>query len=342
MTPTGGGFVNIFRPVQHALGVCVAGAILAACSGSGVQQQIGPSGATNQHALNIARTTPKRSWMAPDAGTFNLLYVSEGGPASGSFHVLVYSYPGRVLKGDLLSAATPAALCVDKSGNVWIGYGPPTLQMVEYAHGGTTPIATLNFPGEHPTGCSVDPITGNLAVTNLFGPGSAPGSVEVYANAQGTPTDYAMPGMFVVYACGYDAASNLFVDGQSSSGAFQFDGLPAGSSSAISITLNQTIHYPGGVMWDGKHVAVSEQGVGGFAPAIYRFRITGSSGRLIGSPVPLNGLARAYQFWKQGGKVVVPDNTNGDVGIWPYPTGGSPTATIPGLLSPYNVVVSKV
>jgi hypothetical protein len=340
--------MNISRLVPHALGVCVAGAVLAACGGGSLQSQPGSPGATNegtvatQDASRLAQPALKSSWMAPDAKTISLVYVSEQGPASGSYHVLVYSYDQRILKGDLLSQETPAGLCADKAGDVWITYGPPTPEMVEYAHGGTTPIATLAFPGEHPTGCSVDPVTGNLAVTNLFGPGSAAGSVEVYANAQGTPTDYSLPQIFIAYACGFDDAGNLFVDGQSSSGGFEFDKLPAGGKPAVSVTLNQTINYPGGVEWDGAHVAVGEQGVGGFSPVIDRFKIKGTKGALFGKPVLLTGLSRAYQFWKQGATILVADSNNGDVGFWPYPAGGSPTQTIPGILSPYGVTVSQI
>src|SRR5580698_5591825 len=169
MTPTGG-MMSISRLIPRALGVCAAGAVLAACSGGGMQQQLGPSSVMNQGTLatagasRIAQASLNGSWMAPDAKKINLVYVSEQGPASGSYHVVVYSYARRALKGDLLSQETPAGLCADKAGNVWIGYGPPTPEMVEYKHGGTMPIATLSFPGEHPTGCSVDPITGNLAV----------------------------------------------------------------------------------------------------------------------------------------------------------------------------------
>ncbi len=338
--------MNISRLIRQALGVCFAGTILAACGGGGLQSQLAPSNANQgilatDGASRMAQTTLKRSWMAPDAKANSLLYVSEQGPASGSYHVLVYSFPGRQLTGDLLSQETPAGLCVDKHAIVWITYGPPTPEMVEYAHGGTMPIATLSFPGEHPTGCSVDPITGNLAVTNLFGPSSIAGSVEVYPNAQGTPTDYPLPNIFIAYACGYDNKGNVFVDGQSSSGGFEFDELSAGGSSAISVTLNQTIHYPGGVQWDGKHVAVSEQGAGSFAPVIYRFKVSGGSGTLVGNPIALGGLSRAYQFWKQGSTVSVADVNNGDVGTWPYPKGGSPSKTITGLLSPYSVVISK-
>ena len=55
--------------------------------------------------------------------------------------------------------------CSDANGNVWItnafqdSYAGGTL--VEYAHGGTAPIATLEDQGYFvPVACSVDPRTG--------------------------------------------------------------------------------------------------------------------------------------------------------------------------------------
>ncbi len=57
--------------------------------------------------------------------------------------VLIYTYPGLKPAGSLSGFSTPAGMCVDpKSGNVWI---TDTLRsdVVEFAHGGTTPIQTL-------------------------------------------------------------------------------------------------------------------------------------------------------------------------------------------------------
>ena len=85
-------------------------------------------------------------------------------------------------------------------------------QIVEYAHGGTVAIATLSRPGEYPEGCSVDPVTGNLAVTNFYSSAGG-GSVSIYAGARGSPQLYSDPAIVNYRFCGYDARGNLFVDG---------------------------------------------------------------------------------------------------------------------------------
>ena len=69
-------------------------------------------------------------------------------------------------------------------------------------------------PGYFPFGCSVDPTTGDLAVTNFStASGRALGNVVIYEHAKGKPkkryTDAAISGMLL---CGYDDKGNLFVD----------------------------------------------------------------------------------------------------------------------------------
>ena len=107
----------------------------------------------------------------------------------------------------------PDGECSDKVGNVFI-----TIQgekIVEYAHGGTKPIATLNDPGYYPNACSVDPTTGDLAVANVSGPTKHRGSLAVYKHARGAPKFFVDPDyeFQTYYFCGYDPMGNVFVDG---------------------------------------------------------------------------------------------------------------------------------
>ena len=76
----------------------------------------------------------------------------------------------------------PQGECSDSHGDVFItdAFGS---NIQEFAHGGTTPIANLSDVGEEASGCAVDSVTGNLAVTNYY-----PGNVAIYKNAEGTPT----------------------------------------------------------------------------------------------------------------------------------------------------------
>jgi hypothetical protein len=301
----------------------VAILVLAACS--------------NGEASFAPQADEGRSWMARDAKSQSLLYVS----SYKTDDVYVFSYPRGKLVGTLAGFHGPDGECVDSAGNVWI---TNTLQseLLEYAHGDTTPIATLNDPGEYPFGCSVDRKTGNLAVTNIYGAGSpslASGNVVIYPNAKGSPQGpYYDSVIYYMYFCGFDGAGNLFLDGESYGGGFRLAELVNGSTSFTDVTLNKDIGQPGGVQWDGSHVALGDQQAG----IIYQLQITGSSATVVGS-TPLNDSKDVVQFWIDGKTVVGPDAVKSDIRYWSYPSGGSPNRTIRdrGLDQPIGAVVSS-
>jgi len=200
--------------------------------------------------------------MAPEAKTADLLYVSDYSTGD----VWVYSYPSGKSEGELTGFSYPEGECVDKKGDVFI-INSGTLQIFEYAHGGTSPIKTLSGPGDFPFGCSTDPTTGNLAVTNFSNnKGTSPGDLAIYKHAKGKPKQYTIPNIYHQFACGYDNKGNLFITGLSTakSGTFAFAELPSGSSTFTSVTLNQSIAIAFSVQWDGKYVAVEDAYAGRF------------------------------------------------------------------------------
>jgi hypothetical protein len=307
------------RTIARALGVWAAVGMLAACMGGG--SQIAPSRSTQRLA----------AWIAPDAKKGTLLYISD---ASDSL-VFIYSYPQDKVKGTLSGFDRPEGLCSDKAGDVWI-VNTNAHDIVEYAHGGTTPIATLSDANYYPLGCSVDPTTGNLAVSNLYTVDAESGSVSIYRGAKGTSENFANPTFFYYFYCGYDDRGNLFVDGQTASASFAFAELPRGGSKLKSVLLNQTIAYPGGVQWDGKYVAVGDRDEN----VIYQFAVIGRGGTEIGS-TPLDGADQVSQFFIQGKNVIGPEAGLNDVGIWKYPTGGVATKMIGGFEAPNGAAISE-
>jgi hypothetical protein len=273
------------------------------------------------------------SWMSPGAASQDLLYVSD----TGTSKVYVYSYPSDKLAGTLTDFRDPGGECVDKNGNVFITNTGDD-DILEYAHGGTKPIATLSDPGYFPFGCSIDPTSGNLAVSNNFASsGSGQGNVVVYTHAKGHPKgDYTDPNINQMLLCGYDDKGNLFVDGLTKGSGFAFAELRRGSTTLTDITLNQSIENPGGVQWDGKYVAVGDQSTN----VVYQFDVSGKKGTKVGS-TPLTGATEVVQFWIAGSKLIGPDAGAQDVGIWKYPAGGSALKTITGLYVPLGATLSK-
>jgi hypothetical protein len=290
-----------------------------------------PQSVTPQrNAAMTVHPDQSHSWMAPDAKNQALLYISD----LNTYDVYVYAYPKGKLKGRLTGFGGPEGECVDKKGHVFIANFALS-NVLEYAHGGTSPVATLSDPGYYPVGCSVDPTTGDLAVANYVSTGGDPGNVVIYKDAKGVPTAYADPLVNEMTFCGYDNAGNLFVDGSTSGGTFAFDELPSGGASLEKILLNQSIGVPGGVQWDGTYVAVGDRA----ANVIYRFTINGIKGKEAGS-VSLGDSSDVNQFWTDGSKVIGSDFGAANVGFWNYPTGGSPTKTISGLGKPVGATVS--
>lgn len=318
--------MQISNATRYALGVCAV-VTLAGCGAS--QASLGPREPMGQNAMLAVRPDRGRSWMAPDAKKANLVYISD----LGTDDVYVYSYPGGNLEGTLTGFNRPWGLCVDKAGKVFVT-DDTAFRILEYAHGGTKPLAILKDPGEDPGGCSVDPATGDLAVANISTPATAPGDVAIYKEARGARKTYKDPQISFYEYCGYDNQGNLYVDGMKG-GAFAFAELPEGKHSFVNIGLNENIAFGGSVQWDGTYVAIRDYQ----ANVIYQFSISGSGGTEIGS-TPLNGSSYAVQFWVQGSNVVGPNANSANVMFWNYPAGGSPTKTINGLTTPWGVTVS--
>jgi hypothetical protein len=309
------------------IGFCASAALLAGCGGGQPPLTVAPVAQTLGRA--IAKDVGRHSWMAPDAVGQSLLYVSE----VGTGNVNVYSYPQGKLKGTLSDFVRPQAMCVDKEGDVFV----PDLsasKIFEYRHGAKQPRAILEDPHDQPSDCSVDPKTGNLAVTNISTPYTGPGNVLIFHHAKGEPRRYRDPDIIYYLFCGYDAKGDLYLDGMSG-GKFKFAELPAGKSSFTNITLDEQISYGGAVQWDGSNIAVGNYE----SKVIYRFSISGESGTTIGK-TDLHGSNYPIGFWIQGTKVIAPNDDGTNAMVWNYPSGGSHVKTIGGLKSPWGAAVS--
>jgi hypothetical protein len=272
--------------------------------------------------------------MKPTAKGDALVYVS----SLLDNDVYVYSYATQQLVGTLTGFSTPYGLCSDKNGNVWI-VNDGASQLVKYAHGGTSPIATLSDPSEFPEGCAVDPKTGNLAVTNFYSQ-TGGGSVAIYAKAKGSPALYTDPNVAEYRFCGYDNKGNLFVDGASSGSQFAFAELPKGSKTFTDITLDKNVGWPGGVQWDGQYVAVGDTDAG----VIYRTDTTGT----VAGTADLAGAKYVNQFWiaasaakKHHKDTVLGASQDGNsFAYYAYPKGGGPTITV-DVDEPFGITLSK-
>ena len=307
---------------RFVLSASVAATLLAGCGGS--QPPIGAPGAMPQSRA-IGAQAPRRQ---------ALIYVIY--PVGGD--VAIYTMSGKLYTPEFIGPLNqPQAACADKVGHVFITVAGSS-QIIEYNHGGTTPVATLNDPGEYPASCSADPKSGRLAVTNYLAAGGGRGSVSVYENARGSPKIYADDRILQYGFCAYDSNSDLFIDGfKTLKKGFEFAELPYGSKVFKSINLGLHMKgWAGPLRWDGQDIAFADPR----AHAIDRL----DNGRIVGS-VPLKDYTGSDFFIEKGQIGTVLPVTRGPVSFWKYPEGGSRTRSF--LLNPqpmdipFYVTVSK-
>jgi hypothetical protein len=240
----------------------------------------------------------------------------------------------------LTGFSQPYGQCVDKEGDTWItNFGSNSV--VEYARGGTEEINSLSTSGNS-IGCSVSP-NGDLAVAN-FSSASGYGNVQVFKNAAGAPTTYSNENDYDFWPPGYDDKGNLFVEAETANGVGVAE-LPAGGSSLQPVSLNQAIYYPGGVVWDGKYITLTDQDAGGNpsspATTIYQMSETGSDGLSVVGSTSLQDSCNGSQVdvvqpfiagkkntpsnRKQAGLVIGGNlSCENELDVWAYPDGGQP------------------
>jgi hypothetical protein len=286
--------------------------MLAACSG--LPSVTSSPGLPQQSAATSGKLPQGAAALKRAASSGDLIYeVGNGGAA------YIFSFPqGQlVTEFQLPSPASSGRACADSKGDVFVPSGGD--EIWEYAHGGTQPIATLDdVYGYDATACSVDPSTGNLAVTNNTYQEERPGNVAIFKGAQGTPTVYTDRGLHYYDFCGFDNRGNLFINGQ-----VQLAELPKRGNQFISISVNERVGG-GPILWDGKHLTLASYA----ASDIYRLSVSGSTATVIGSTHLEKRKKYSVQTWIYKGAVVGPAGREDDaLGIWRYPHGGKPTTT---------------
>jgi hypothetical protein len=278
--------------------------------------------------------------MLPKARAATLVYAVDA--TTGEVNVYDYANGQQVgtISGDFIVSA---AGCVDARGDVFLTAAG---NVMEYAHGGTTPLRTYT-PG-HGTivGCSVDE-KGDLAIST-----STPGGVVIYA--KGNPNHsatYSNSECEEQAAMGYDDKGDVI-------GAGKYDYVEvcavlarARQETTLS-TSGMTINSPNGTMWDGKYIAVSDGEAGSEKEdtGIYEATLSGSNLTSHHEVLltdtcyrGLNFVLNPFILGKKNtpgndrqGSVVVGVNdfcfesgSGGGLEYWHYPKGGNPYKIYP-------------
>ena len=300
--------MNKLRFGLCALSFCAA-ALIAGCGGS--QPPTGALDAIPQSRTIAAHTNRGGSWMLPQAKNKGaLLYVTGG--CGGT---CVLSYPRGKLVGQLnVGGGDNGGICTDAHSNVYISN---STSVVEYVHGGTSPIATFNLPGSEAAGCSIDATTGNLAV-DFQGSG---GNIAIFPPGSDNPSVYES-NVVNGFSCSYDEDGDLFAGGLNGQ-ASGLTELPAGGSKFLPVSM-PNIGNPGHLQWVGGYLAYETIGLGD--TYVYRLTISGSTATVAGT-THIIGPRFAYFSWIYGKKVIIPYTAHGtraqNVGVWRFPNGGA-------------------
>ena len=211
--------------------------------------------AAGAHGLTTPHTSP---WKIVPPQHFT--YLSD----SVTKKVYVYHTQNFAPAGILNGLTLPVGLCEDRStGDIYVtnqGQGNWNT-VVGYHRGHVNSFVILQDYNENPTGCSLDPATGTLAVANLAASDGTAGSVSVYHNANGVPTKVSSPNFQQIRFLGYGPNSTLWMDGYNPGGSFQYGSmLYTPPTYAIApVTLVANIHTPSNVQWDGTYMTVGDQ-----------------------------------------------------------------------------------
>lgn len=300
--------MNCRDPWRRALTTCVAAAMLSGCGGA--------LDSTMQHGTVVRGAANGRSWMSAGVRDKDLLYVAD----LNGREVYVFTYPKGNLVGTLYGLDPTQGLCSDKRGNVWVTtyegpYGTGTL--VEFAHGGTTPIATLADPYGRPDACAVDPQSGNLVAANPCDEYSCQGNVVVYRGGSGTPTEFSTSPVWGAYDVTYDDSGNIFVAGYERYQDHKLAWLSSGGASFQEFNLKPRNQAARGVAWDGTYLLIGQ------GPHFHRFKLLDGYGVRVDT-IPARFNYRAYLV--QGSRLVSAGGSS--VSIFDYPAGVSPIKTI--------------
>jgi hypothetical protein len=332
---------------KHSIAALIAAAALAGCSSQ--PSSLAGAGGLPQGNVIAQHLARGHSWMMRGAASQELVYVSSQGVWDKQ-GVYVYSYPQGKRVGFLQpdTEETYQGLCSDTHGNVWVVGWITNGQTFfdEYAHGGTQQINAYSGYGV-PSGCSVDPTTGDLAVANYVDGNiqGRRGDIAVYASGSNKPTDYYDNSIKYYYYCAYDDKGNLYADGDEN----YINVLASKSSTLRHVYFNKTV-TPGSLQWSAGTLTMAKVGGAKGPVRVDRVTIQGSGAQVTGTTslqtLPSEGNYLDAEFWIQGKVIAGPGPTSAGptkaLYFWPYPAGGkaSKTITAPDNGNFYGVTVS--
>jgi hypothetical protein len=308
-----------------------------------------------------------RSWIRPDAKTASsLLYVSNVS------NVTVYQYSNGqnvTLVGTLTGFTSPQGLCTDRAGDVWVSdYGSRT--MYEFAHGGTTPIATITVNGGFPFACAVDH-TGRLAVSYWY-PNAHfynYAAVVVYPPGSTKGTSYGPPrGFYRSYFLAWDKDGDLLTNGvecgssdcsrtamprcravivrETESGCQNTETnnplfeLAAGGTQFVQLRGANRQRNIAGLVWVNPSFLMGTGKSGAKGVGALKVQVSANQAKVVGQ-FAFSQTFLTYGFTVRAGQVIVPDFAANVVRIYNLSDGSLVSSFAQGLSQPFSAVISQ-
>lgn len=293
-----------------------------------------------------ARAGVSASAMSPAASKQStLLYVSNVS------NVTVYTYnngSGINQVGTLTGFTSPGGMCTDNAGNVWIT-DYYSRKVYEYAHGGSTPIATITQHLGYPYACVVDAATGNLAVSYEHPNGHFRDYAEVLVFAPGSKSGVSYGpknGFYRAYFLMYDGQSNLFATGVACG---SYGCARAGYIHLFKLARGQSTFRPvlgarqsaaSAIVWVDPFFLMGTGHSGNGGAQALKVQVNGDRATVIGT-VPFAQTFLTYGFARRAKLVIVPDFAANAVQIYHLLDGSFFSSFTEGLNQPFSAVVSQ-
>ena len=322
-------FPRVYLPGAAAMFVLVAG-----CSGNGAQPRDGNAPASAQER-GIARAgRPAIPAMMARTGTLvpgsELMFgdpnpsdarVAKSNVYASEFNPSVtnrYALPDSTNVAPKCSIATNSVngLGVDVAGTLWVPQGTVNL-VTTYAKGTCRAAAlTLNEPNGQPADIAFS-AAGTVYVSDIFGPGNAPGLISVYAKGASAPSSTLTdPSIEEADGVAVDKAGDVFL-----------------STYHASSGTSTVVEFKKGKM-PGRTLALSgfSQGIGLEFDAAQNLIAVDYSAGLVesfappyaGAPFatfPTKGSSLFGKLDRANKNLYVSDSTNGAIDVYAYPTG---------------------
>jgi hypothetical protein len=246
--------------VGYALGVAAAVALFAGCSGSGSSMNsIAPAPGMGQQSVVVNHVPTVMPAAVMKSMHFAGAYrgASHGVPNLTGAVVMGCSYPASACAfsrpgsnhnlGTISGLSNPQGVGVDRAGNFYVA-NTGASNVLEFAKGGTTPIATLTDTGNYPVDVAVA-ANGTVYVANIFTTSFTAGNVTVFPAGHTTPTrTITDPHFFQVISDAVDEHNELVVCYNASAGGGSCDEFVHASGHGTTVTSGY--FFSGGSAFD--------------------------------------------------------------------------------------------